>query len=210
MSPSYNREGEQPPTSLPREIPAMAIGSPKDPEIAALLTEMGDVWRAHGVDTNLITPVEFTRMRKAPGQPVAIPTRASWPRTARFLREVYQPLRRAFGRPLQILNGYRQIDYNAAVKGADDSLHVDALAIDAIPLGSSGKDRERRRLALELSRFYLQYGDAYDMGIGVYDNSWSVHFDAFNPDPSRARRPIAGWKGAEVTRDFLDEARRVG
>lgn len=185
-------------TNEAKALEPIAVGPPEDTAISALLDEMRAAWDAQGVDTT-ISPREFTRLRKAPGQPSAIPPRSSWADTGRFLAAVWNPLRRGLGQPINVVNGYRPADYNAAVGGAPKSLHVRGLALDLKPTEPGAADR----LALGAAALYLTRGQAIRMGLGIYGlSSPSIHVDAFGRGA-----PQAGWAGAEATTEWLERAR---
>ncbi len=152
----------------PRAEP-MYVGKPGNAKVEALLQEMNTYFNSQGVDLNLVTAQEVTRMRKAPGKPYAIPPREYWPRMARTLTQLFMPLRMRMGEPLRILNGYRPPDYNEAVGGAPDSRHqwFDGLDI-MIPDGNS-THASRKQLALEGARLYLEEGNRLGVGFGAYD-----------------------------------------
>ena len=152
----------------------IAVGDPKDPELASLLQQMRDEWASSGVRVDWFDPVELTTMRKAPGRPVAIPPREYWQRMARTLL-VVQELRAELG-PLTVYNGYRPADYNKAVGGAKGSRHQWFEAVDMYP--TSGEAAQRRTLARAAALLFLRRGHELAMGFGVYGtNTPSVHVD---------------------------------
>lgn len=170
---------------MPRgPLKPIAVGPKDDPEIAALLQEMADTWAGLGVDLSVITPREFTKLRKTPEQVSAIPPRAAWPTFASMIREVYMPIRQEFGKPIRILNGYRPEDYNRAVGGEEyvpgekrGSAHMypyGALDLESV----DGADSERQRLALIAAKFHNERGKDLRIGLGVYGLADpSVHVD---------------------------------
>lgn len=185
------------------------VGKPGDPEVEEYLREMNSYFASRGIDMNLVTAEELTRMRKAPGKPYAIPPRAYWPRMARTLKFLFIPLRTRMGIPLQIANGYRPPAYNKAVTMMPDgtwtkgSRHqwFDGLDIQ-IPLSQSTHQR-RKQLALEAALLYLQEGDRLGVGFGAYNPAppsapGNVHLDA-----SSKKRT---WKHADY---WVDMARSV-
>ena len=158
-----------------RALPApIIVGDPKNPDVASLLMEMEDLFRAQGVDLSVVTAEEVTRMPKAPGQPVAIPPREFWPRMAQTLRLVFMPLRAAMGKPLS-LRGYRPADYNAAVDGAPGSRHQWFEGFDIRVVDGTAADR--RRLATLAAQMYAERGAEYQMGLGIYKDTLTVHGD---------------------------------
>lgn len=54
---------------------------------------------------------------------------------ARLARDVFEPVREALGVPLHVNSGFRCPTLNAAVGGRPGSLHLEALAIDVVPVG---------------------------------------------------------------------------
>ena len=54
---------------------------------------------------------------------------------ARLAREVFEPIRTVLGVPLHVTSGYRCKALNDAVGGKPRSLHLEALAVDVIPVG---------------------------------------------------------------------------
>jgi len=175
-------EPDEPDPDAPRpKGPAKPIhvGPANDPETVALLSEMDDYFRSQGVD-NTISAREVTVMRKTKSQASAIPPRAYWPRMARTLRELWNPLRQRMGVPLTVRGGYRPPDYNAAVGGASGSRHVYFEAIDIYPHKSSNSLDTRKRLALEGARLWIDKGDEHKVGLGVYGtktNPTNIHVD---------------------------------
>lgn len=53
----------------------------------------------------------------------------------RMAREVFEPVREVLGVPLHVTSGYRCRELNVAVGGRAGSLHLEALAVDVIPVG---------------------------------------------------------------------------
>ena len=165
---------------------ALAVGPPNDPEIAALLTEMRDVFASAGVNLNWITPEEVTRLHKKgyAGQH-AIPPRSYWPRMVQTILTVFQPARAAFGRPLKITNGYRPPWYNLLVtktaakpQGNPGSRHQWFEALDAVPVEAGAQSRIE--LALILVKIWVGRGVELAMGLGIYPpRAWpgGFHFD---------------------------------
>lgn len=187
------------PTGFPDPI---AVGFEDDPEIDALVREMQDEFVSRGVDLNVISVAEVTRMRKAPGGPLAIPPRSWWPKMARTITEVYMPLRYEAGVPFNITSGYRPPDYNKAVtcerevngecvEWSRGSRHQGFEAIDFVP--ASGADA----IARSAAHLYLQRGRDLKMGLGIY--GWPA--TRLHIDTGHKRRT---W---ENTRRYLDLVR---
>lgn len=156
----------------------IAVGDPKDPEIAALLMRMRNVWAAHGAEPELFSPRELTRLRKAPGQPSAIPPEHAWPDMAALVRDYLQPARQAAG-PIYVYNGYRPEDYNEAVGGASRSRHLDGTAADLMPWVPDANAGEKKRRAQQLARHFAhRYAQGAQIGLGIYGrDSPQVHVD---------------------------------
>ena len=186
---------------------ALAVGPPDDPEIAALLTEMRDVFASGGVNLNWITPEEVTLLHKKgyAGQH-AIPPRSYWPRMVQTIRGVFQPLREAFGAPLRISNGYRPPFYNLLVtkttdkpKGTPGSRHQWFEALDFVP--TEGGAEPRVELALLAADLYLARGNDLRMGLGIYSpDAWP---GGFHVDTGSQRRKWAN------TRYWLNRVRNT-
>ena len=182
----------------------IAVGLEDDPEIDALVREMQDEFVSRGVDLSVISVAEVTRMRKAPGKPLAIPPREWWPKMARTITEVYMPLRREAGVPFTITSGYRPPDYNKVVTcdktnaagecigdWSRGSRHQAFEGIDFVPV--SGGDA----IARSAARLYLERGRDLKMGLGIYGfPATRLHIDT-----GHKRRP---W---EKTRRYLNLVR---
>lgn len=194
-------QGEPPlPTPTPEPVPEhlntgdapIAVGDPSDPEIAVLLQELeAELFALGAPAAGNWTAREVTTMRKAPGQPVAIPPRALWPNMVPAL-QLFQQLRDEIGAPLKIGNGYRPPDYNAAVGGAPNSAHIYFAALDLDPLSE-----DRAAVALLSAQRYREGGN---MGLGIYgaENPSRTHVDF-----GRGRRR---WEDSQVWIDRAAEA----
>lgn len=163
------------PTGEPEPI---AVGQPGDPEIASLLDEMRTMFRDAGINTDQLSPYEVTVMPKTPNKTVAIPPREFWPRMVQTLVNVVQPLRTRMGIPF-MLRGYRPPDYNAAVGGASNSRHIYFEGVDIYLVGPENTSQNRRKLALEAARIYLQAPSSLRMGFGAYGkpSPSNIHVD---------------------------------
>ncbi len=53
----------------------------------------------------------------------------------RLARQVFEPVRLALGVPLHVTSGFRCARLNDAVGGKPRSLHLEALAVDVVPVG---------------------------------------------------------------------------
>lgn len=91
-----------------------------------------------------------------------------WPNIIPTLR-VLQDAREHFGKPIIVLSGYRDPDYNRAVGGEQNSLHMSFNAVDI-----RIKDVDPLVYALWLNK----HKDAKYLGIGLYRKSSFVHTDA--------------------------------
>ena len=161
----------------PAKAPVVAVGAATDPEVAAWLAQMRSYFTSVGIDINLFDPSEFLVMEEAPGRPLAIPNPEYWPRMAQTIVLFLQPLRRQFGKPIRIYSGYRPEAYNNALaNAADKSRHMWFEAVDFGPASGDGADsRELARLA---AIRYVQYGKAWDAGMGIYGKTVpSIHID---------------------------------
>jgi hypothetical protein len=170
-----DKGGPYPVTDFPKPL---YVGERGDPELEALLTELSDYLSAEGVDVNVASAAEITKMRKTPGPSYAIPSRALWPSIAHTLKQGFMVLRWALGQPITIWNGYRPPDYNAAVGGSEGSRHQE-FALDL-----SGQTPEAtRELAEYAASLYRKKGAELKMGLGVYGY----------PTPTRIHIDL-GWK----------------
>lgn len=184
-TPEGAAEEIQEPPGKGRFYKPIMVGDPRNPEIAALLSEMDDYFRSMGVD-DTITAKEVTTLPKAPGRPVAIPVRIYWPNMAYTLVRGWNPIRRAMDEPLTV-RGYRPPDYNKAVtcskkvagkcvKWTTGSRHQDFSGLDIFASGS----KSRRRLALVTARVYMDNDNkTARMGFGAYGRPTpsNVHID---------------------------------
>lgn len=157
----------------------IAVGEIGDPAVAPLIAQIQALWDSKGID--FIEPAQFYTMTKAPhhdgpdpgsdaGPILAIPETASWGRTADFLntivREVFAEVARRGGKRSDYrTGGYRPADYNAAVGGAPNSRHVDADAIDIIPLRDVTKNTDI--LLMSTATVQLRHPNA-PIGVGFY------------------------------------------
>ena len=104
-----------PPNMMGKRPEALRVGHAKSKRIKLLLAEMEQVFEAEGVDLDYITPLEVTTLTKTPTHAVAIPPKGYWYAMAATLRDGFVPLRKAFGKPIVINNGYRPPEYNREV-----------------------------------------------------------------------------------------------
>ena len=158
---------------------AMIAGDPKDPEIAALLSEFDDYLASYGVGKYTCAE-EMFGMPEAPKiagrRPVAIPPRTLWENAIPTLA-AFDEIRESYGKPLPI-RGYRPVDYNAAVGGAPRSIHQWNGAIDIKIRDSGATQSERKDFALLVARYTLDHPDGA-WGFGVYnDPPTTVHIDS--------------------------------
>lgn len=80
-----------------------------------------------------------------------------------------EKLRSVLGKPITIMSGYRSPQYNAGVKGAGKSEHMNAAAADIIVNTLSPAQVQDAILSL------IKTGTMYNGGVGIYDG-W-VHYD---------------------------------
>lgn len=92
--------------------------------------------------------------------------------------KVLDPLRDAYGKPIQVNSGYRSPALNTAVKGSKTSQHVKGQAAD-ITGGSKDENKKLFELAQELNLPYCQLIDEKNF-------SW-VHISY---DPNNVKRQI--------------------
>ncbi len=154
---------------------ALAAGPASDPEIAALLTELGAYLEGRGVDMTLTSPEELTRMNTGAH---AIPPRALWPNIVPTLILWQETVRRPLGFPMK-LGGYRPYDYNKAVGGARRSQHQWFAALDIRPVGDHNTAANRRKLGLVGARVYLESPADLRVGFGAYGapTPGNIHLD---------------------------------
>jgi hypothetical protein len=142
-----------------------AIASGNDQNVKARLAELDRDILDAGVER--FTAREVTKLRKAPGTVYAIPPLSLWSRMVRTLREVAEPLREAYGKPLRVLNGYRPSDYNAAVSGSKGSRHLYFEALDL-----TADDMQRLR---EVAADFFVENPTLSIGLGLYRGN--IHVD---------------------------------
>lgn len=181
----------------------IAVGHRGDPVIDEILAEMAATFTDLGVDLAWVQPWEVVRMYKAPGKPLAIPPREYWPRMAQTLREVYVPLAQQmaeYGVKLEIRNGYRAPDYNAAVGGAPNSRHQSGEALDVYVDKANSSPKNRVLLAQTLARQYINQRPGLEMGFSAYGS----------PTPSNVHMDT-GWdrRALEEADYYIDQVRSV-
>jgi hypothetical protein len=142
-----------------------AIASGYDHNVKTRLAELDQDILDAGV--HRFTAREVCKLRKAPTLTYAIPPLTLWDRMIRTLREVAEPLREAYGKPLRVLNGYRDSSYNTAVGGAKGSRH---LYFEALDLTADDMPKLRRVVAV----MYLERA-AEPIGVGLYRGN--IHID---------------------------------
>lgn len=135
---------------------------------------------------------ELCRLPKGSGaRPVAVPPSGLWPNIVPTLR-VYEALRAAMGEPL-MLRCYRPPDYNRAVKGASQSLHMWFAALDvyapvddrqalahlAASVYLAGDDVWRKPATAMREEIQAIKGDLETLGLGIYGYPWpsNIHID---------------------------------
>lgn len=95
-----------------------------------------------------------------------------------LVNNVLDPLRNAYGKPIQVNSGYRSPDLNRAVKGSRTSQHVKGQAAD-ITGGSKAENKKLFELAQALNLPFCQLIDEKNF-------SW-VHISY---DPNNVKRQI--------------------
>lgn len=176
------REGnmEVRPANEPEYVQELAEGTSTEPiaygtkeEVRGLLDEYARYLKAQGVNMSWFSVGELTKLRRT-GK-YAIPPKHLWDEMARTILFVAQPIREEFGHPLNIYNAYRPRWYNEQVGGAKNSLHIRNAALDLIPYDGS----LRRRLAEVAARYFIDNGDRYQIGMGIYNypRMTGVHVD---------------------------------
>ena len=122
---------------------------------------------------------EFKRSRTADLQGIdnTIPV-ATRENIERLVREVLDPLRQAWGRPLIVNSGYRCPQLNAAVGGSRTSHHLRGMAAD-ITTGNAVDNRKLFQLVQDLHLPYTQL-------IGESNFTW-LHI---SHDPADIRRQV--------------------
>ena len=178
-----------PPNMMGKRPEPIRVGHAKSKRIKALLADMEQVFVAEGVDLDYITPLEVTTLTKTPTHAVAIPPTGYWYAMAATLRDGFVPLRKAFGKPIVINNGYRPPVYNREVtckrrdgkcvdEGTEGSRHQWFQALDLQPADATAENRVR--LATVAAAFFLDRGHELEMGFGVYGKPkfpQGVHID---------------------------------
>jgi uncharacterized protein YcbK (DUF882 family) len=80
-----------------------------------------------------------------------------------------QCIRRRLGSRIRVLSGYRDLDYNQAVGGSRNSLHMSFNALDLVPLDKPLEDLYQALLLLP--------GADLHFGLGLYPQKNFLHFD---------------------------------
>jgi len=152
------------------------VGQATNPEVGALLAELDQYLRNAGISTDLIDAQELTRLPKWSRQ--GIPPRSLWPNIVPTAR-LYQELRARMRQPLSV-RAYRPPEYNELVNGAERSQHQWFSAMDVRVPSSVATSDLRRELALQGARLYLELGEPFQIGLGVYgaNTPSNIHIDA--------------------------------
>ena len=131
--------------------------------------------RAHGILH--FSAKEILTLRRL-GVTVDAPPRDWWPRMIPTL-ELAEMLRAEVGHPLVVGNGYRPNPYNRQVGGARRSQHLFFRALDLDLPKSNKSSKDQRRFYEAAGSIYLDHGDAYKMGLGLYrlHKGTRVHVD---------------------------------
>lgn len=122
------------------------------------------------------------------------PPREWWPRIVPTLR-LAEMLRAIMGHPLVIGNGYRPPDVNKRAGGSRRSRHLHFRALD-LDLPTSRRSWSNRVRFYEAAvSLWLDLGDAYQIGLGLYARRGGsrVHIDTGD-----RRRRWGGFRGAYV------------
>ena len=159
--------------ALPRRsTPRNAEHTGSADELADELAELDAFLNDAGVG-DMTSARELTRLPSA--GVYAIPPRDYWPNIVPVLvslRPVWEQMGQLGFR------GYRPPEYNDAVGGAPDSMHLYFAAVDAraVPLTNTN----RRRLALLAARQFEAVGEQFEVGLGVYgpNTPSNIHWDA--------------------------------
>lgn len=169
----------------PTEHVKTGVGKPLDslaegkagPQIDQLHAELDAYLRSHGINTGQVSAADLTWMPAA--RKYAIPPKELWPNivpTARMIED----LNRRMGYALNI-RAYRPPWYNAQQGGSARSTHQWFAAADlrVPPEVTENRSAERRRLAEETVRVFVQFGEDYKIGMGVYgaNTPSNVHID---------------------------------
>lgn len=165
------------------------------PAVDQLHAELDDYLRRAGIDTGQVSAADLTWLPAS--QKYGIPPREYWPNivpTARIVEE----LNRRMGYNLAI-RAYRPPWYNAKQRGSKNSTHQWFSAVDlrVPPEVEDNRTAEKRRLAEETVRVFVELGDEYQIGMGVYgaNTPSNVHVDTMH-----SRRT---WEEAQ---DWIDKA----
>lgn len=134
-------------------------------EVQPLLEEMDYHLSKWGVNTHWFSSQELTWLPRE--KLYAIPPRHMWDDMARTITAVAQPLRKKMGIPFY-LRVYRPRWYNEKTSDAKNSRHIYFQALDIFLTGPDNTPENRRRLALEAARLFVQRPQL-DMGLGIYD-----------------------------------------
>ena len=167
------------------DVQAPGVGDPPDPiivgqrdnpEVAALLEELDQYLRNAGISTDLLSADDLTRLPQWSRQ--GIPPRSLWPNIVPTAR-LYQELRARMRQPLSV-RAYRPPEYNELVNGAERSQHQWFSAMDVRVPSSVATSDLRRELALQGARLYLELGEPFQIGLGVYgaNTPSNIHIDA--------------------------------
>ena len=112
----------------------------------------------------------------------------------RLVDTVLDPLRKAYGRSINVSSGYRSKEVNKAVGGVSNSQHTTGCAAD-ITAGSRSANRELARLIVSL-------GLPFDQLINEKDYAW-VHVSV--ADGKAPRKDILHYNGRSYIRITPDQ-----
>lgn len=112
----------------------------------------------------------------------------------RLVNDILDPLRKAYGRAINVSSGYRCKELNKAVGGVSNSQHTTGCAAD-ITAGSRSANRE-------LARMIVSLGLPFDQLINEKDYAW-VHVSV--ADGKAPRKDILQYNGRSYTRITPDQ-----
>ena len=109
------------------------------------------------------------------GDSIIVPPPVLWANIIPTL-QLADAIRDELDRPVTVISGYRDPDYNEVIHGSSNSQHVYFRALDL----SIGDDPNDYLMLIEVaSRWVRQWRvDGYEVGLGIYDDSDAfVHID---------------------------------
>lgn len=151
-------------------IPPLKRGRWGDLRDAA--AQLEEYLRSCGASMHHISTRELTALPRTGD--FAIPARELWPRVVRTVR-VWERIRERFGSPIMITSGYRPEQYNRAIGGVAQSMHVMGAALD-FTVDDVAKREQLAKIALDV---FHERGpvDAIGLGIYGYPSVSHIHLD---------------------------------